>query len=30
MRHYRRVIDEQQVAGLLGKRWPPLVTARTG
>jgi hypothetical protein len=30
MRNYRRVIDEQQVAGLLGKRWPPLVTARTG
>lgn len=22
MKHYRRVIDEQQVAGLLGKRWP--------
>ncbi|MFL4471980.1 hypothetical protein ACERZ8_19635 [Tateyamaria armeniaca] len=22
MKHYRRVIDEQQVAGILGKRWP--------
>ena len=22
MRHYRRVIDEQQVAGLLRKHWP--------
>ena len=22
MKHYRRVIDEQQVAGLLGTRWP--------
>ena len=22
MKHYRKVIDEQQVAGILGKKWP--------